>query len=150
MGNLEISKRKKKRIDPTSMPVVDPIKFIPNGTGAVMGAGSLRPAKARAGLFQGRCLTWIALPHSKLVILELFIKSGKDGTETPAVSLFTRHTLPCCGHSSHGQGTKHSICTWYRYALAKPASILALSYKNTLCLFFIITKCGCSSLLPIR
>jgi hypothetical protein len=29
-----------------------------------------------------------------------------------------------------------SICTWYIYALDKPASILVRSYRNTLCLFF--------------
>ncbi len=33
-----------------------------------------------------------------------------------------------------GHGTKHSTCTWYSYALAKPASILVLSYKkHTVC-----------------
>jgi len=105
-----------------------------------VGAGSLRPAKARAGLFQGRCLTWMALPHSKLVILELFIKSGKDSTGTPPVSLFTQGTashavVPHRSAMGPSIGPKHSICTWYRYALAKPASILALSYKNTVFVF---------------
>jgi hypothetical protein len=55
---------------------------------------------------------------------------GKDGTETPPVSLSTGHTLPCYGHPSQGHGTKHSTRTWYNYALAKPTSILVLSYKK--------------------
>jgi len=85
-----------------------------------------------------------------LVILKLFVKSGTDGTGTPPVSLFTGHTLPCCGHSSQGHGTKHSLGTWYVYVLDKPACILVRSYKNTFCLFLIIRKCGCNSLLSIH
>jgi len=68
---------------------------------------------------------------------------------TPCFTIHTAHP-PMLWHSLQGHGTKHSICIWYNYALAKPASILVLSYKNTLCLFLIITKCGCSSLLPIH
>ncbi len=68
---------------------------------------------------------------------------------TPCFTIHRAHPSLLC-HSSQGHGTKHSICTWYNYALAKSASILVLSYKNILCLFLIITKGGCNSLLPIH
>ncbi len=56
--------------------------------------------------------------------------------DTPCFTIHRAHTLPCGGHSSQGHGTKHSISTLHNFALAKPASILVLSYQNTLCLFF--------------
>jgi hypothetical protein len=60
----------------------------------------------------------------------------KDGTGTAPISLFTGHTLPCCGHPSQGHGTKHSTHTWYNYALAKPGIYIGTKLQKTLCVCF--------------
>jgi hypothetical protein len=67
------------------------------------------------------------LCHHTYVNFKFEPKKEKERTGTPPVSLFTGHTLPCCGHSSQEHGTKQSTRTWYNYALAKPTSILVLS-----------------------
>jgi len=85
------------------------------------------PQRLHTGQSQGRPISG-RMPHWDGItplILKLSVKSWKDSTGTPSVSLFTGHTLPCCGHTLQGHG--RYICVHSKNFMEKQVVKLSMT-----------------------